>query len=166
MRAFRGPHRSASFFIVGIAAILTLTSCSSPPGENDMKPSQAKKSIVEIVERSADAIGGDWQVYSGPAVEICGEDAPNEVRYSYTMERPANGEAAPESDIRKLKDLWEKEGLRTFDYRSGGSDPFLGVRGKGGRVTTVGFDALPGGYTITGTSTCAPGNLRELREQE
>ena len=131
-----------------------------------MTPSQAKKSIVDIVERSADAIGGDWQVYSGPAVEICGQDAPDEVRYSYTMERPADGAATSESDIRQLEALWKDEGLRTFDYQSGGSDPFLGVRGKGGRVTTIGFDALPGGSTIAGTSTCAPGDLRELREQE
>lgn len=152
--------------MIGIIAIMALTSCSSPPAGKDMTPSQAKNSIVDIVERSADAIGGDWQVYSGPAVEICGQDAPDEVRYSYTMERPADGAAAPGSDIRKLKDLWGNEGLRTVDYRSGGSDPFLGVRGKGGRVTTIGFDALPGGFTIAGTSTCAPGDLRELREQE
>jgi len=152
--------------MIGIIAIMTLSSCSGPPVENTLKPSQEKKSIVDIVERSAHAIGGDWQVYSGPAVEICGEDAPDEVRYSYTMERPANAAVAPGSDIRKLKELWRDEGLRTVDYQSGGSDPFLGVRGKGGRVTTIGFDALPGGSTITGTSTCAPGNLRELREQE
>jgi len=131
-----------------------------------MTPSQAKKSIVDIVERSAHAIGGDWQVYSGPAVEICGEDAPDEVRYSYIMERPADGAATSESDIRQLEALWKDEGLRTFDYQSGGSDPFIGIRGKGGRVTTIGFDALPGGSTIVGTSTCAPGDLRELREQE
>ena len=152
--------------MIGVIAIMTSTSCSSPPAGKDMTPSQAKKSIVDIVERSAHAIGGDWQVYSGPAVGICGEDAPDEVRYSYTMERPANAAVAPGSAIRKLKELWRDEGLRTVDYRSGGSDPFLGVRGKGGRVTTIGFDALPGGSTIAGTSTCAPGDLRELREQE
>jgi len=152
--------------MIGIIAIMTLSSCSGPPVENTLKPSQAKKSIVDIVERSAHAIGGDWQVYSGPAVEICGQDAPDEVRYSYTMERPADGAATSESDIRQLEALWKDEGLRTFDYQSGGSDPFIGIRGKGGRVTTIGFDALPGGSTITGTSTCAPGNLRELREQE
>lgn len=152
--------------MIGIIAIMALTSCSSPPAGKDMTPSQAKKSIVDIVERSADAIGGDWQVYSGPAVEICGQDAPDEVRYSYTMERPADGAATSESDIRQLEALWKDEGLRTFDYQSGGSDPFIGIRGKGGRVTTIGFDALPGGSTIVGTSTCAPGDLRELREQE
>jgi len=153
--------------VVAVTAALTLTSCgNSAPEGTTVKPSAVKKSIVDLVERSTAALGGKWEVYSGPSVEACGDGASDSARYVYIMDRVDRPGGDPTADLDKIKALWKGDGIEASDYKSGGADPLLGVRGSGGPTTSIGFDAFPKGYSITGVSQCADGNVSELRKSE
>jgi hypothetical protein len=152
---------------MGAALTLVLTSCgSSGTAGTGREPSTAEKSIVDLVQRSTAAIGGEWDVYSGPSVEACGDGAVDEVRYVSIMDRVGRPTGDPSADLDEIKALWKDEGIEVSDYESGGADPLLGVRGSGGPTTSIGFDAFPKGYSITGVSQCADGNVSELRKSE
>jgi hypothetical protein len=161
----RAPGISA---VATVAAVtLVLTSCgSSGTAGAGKEPSTVKKSIVDLVERSTAAVGGEWDVYSGPSVEACGDGAVDEVRYVYIMDRVDRPAGDPTADLDEITALWTDEGLEVTDYKSDGADPLLGVRGSGGPTTSIGFDAFPTGYSITGVSQCADGNVSELRKSE
>lgn len=151
----------------GAAVTLLLTSCgSSDSGGTGRQPSTVEKSIVDLVERSTAAIGGKWEVYSGPSVEACGDGASDSARYVYIMDRVDRPGGDPTADLDEIKALWKGDGIEVSDYKSGGADPLLGVRGSGGPTTSIGFDAFPKGYSITGVSQCADGNVSELRKSE
>lgn len=151
----------------GAAVTLLLTSCgSSDSGGTRRQPSTVEKSIVDLVERSTAAIGGKWEVYSGPSVEACGDGASDSARYVYIMDRVDRPGGDPTADLDEIKALWKGAGIEVSDYKSGGADPLLGVRGSGGPTTSIGFDAFPKGYSITGVSQCADGNVSELRKSE
>lgn len=62
--------------------------------------------------------------------------------------------------------LWEGKGITTERFVSGGVDPLTGVRGGGGPVNTIGFNAYPQRYSVTGVSTCSDGDVAELRQAE
>lgn len=151
----------------GAAVTLLLTSCgSSDSGGTGRQPSTVEKSIVDLVERSTAAIGGKWEVYSGPSVEACGDGASDSARYVYIMDRVDRPGGDPTADLDEIKALWKGDGIEVSDYESGGADPLLGVRGSGGPTTSIGFDAFPKGYSITGVSQCADGNVSELGKSE
>jgi len=151
----------------GAAVTLLLTSCgSSDSGGTRRQPSTVEKSIVDLVERSTAAIGGKWEVYSGPSVEACGDGASDSARYVYIMDRVDRPGGDPTADLDEIKALWKGDGIEVSDYESGGADPLLGVCGSGGPTTSIGFDAFPKGYSITGVSQCADGNVSELRKSE
>lgn len=151
----------------GAAVTLLLTSCgSSDSGGTGRQPSTVEKSIVDLVERSTAALGGKWEVYSGPSVEACGDGASDSARYVYIMDRVDRPGGDPTADLDEIKALWKGDGIEVSDYKSGGADPLLGVRGSGGPTTSIGFDAFPKGYSITGVSQCADGNVSELRKSE
>lgn len=151
----------------GAAVTLLLTSCgSSGSGGTGRQPSTVEKSIVDLVERSTAAIGGKWEVYSGPSVEACGDGASDSARYVYIMDRVDRSGGDPTADLDEIKALWKGDGIEVSDYESGGADLLLGVRGSGGPTTSIGFDAFPKGYSITGVSQCADGNVSELRKSE
>ncbi|MDN3477040.1 hypothetical protein [Curtobacterium sp. APC 4022] len=151
----------------GAAVTLLLTSCgSSDSGGTGRQPSTVEKSIVDLVESSTAAIGGKWEVYSGPSVEACGDGASDSARYVYIMDRVDRPGGDPTADLDEIKALWKGAGIEVSDYESGGADPLLGVRGSGGPTTSIGFDAFPKGYSITAVSQCADGNVSELRKSE
>ena len=151
----------------GAAVTLLLTSCgSSDSGGTGRQPSTVEKSIVDLVDRSTAALGGKWEVYSGPSAEACGDGASDSARYVYIMDRVDRPGGDPTADLDEIKALWKGAGIEVSDYESGGADPLLGVRGSGGPTTSIGFDAFPKGYSITGVSQCADGNVSELRKSE
>ncbi|PYY33275.1 hypothetical protein DEJ16_13845 [Curtobacterium sp. MCJR17_055] len=53
-------------------------------------------------------------------------------------------------------------GVTTERYQTGGVDPTLGVRGRGGPVSSSGFRADPRGYTIDGSSQCIAGDFDKM----
>jgi len=134
--------------VATVAAVaLLLTSCgSSGSGGTGRQPSTVEKSIVDLVERSTAAIGGKWEVYSGPSVEACGDGASDSARYVYIMDRVDRPGGDPTADLDEIKALWKGDGIEVSDYESGGADPLLGVRGSGGPTTSIGFDAFPKDY--------------------
>lgn len=132
-----------------------------------MKPSDAKQSIVDLVEESTAAVGGEWTLYRGPAAEVCEQpDGSEGAHFVYILERNGADGPAPAADIRTVEELWKSKGITTERFQSGSSTPLTGVNGVGGPVTSVGFDAYPQGYTITGVSECSDGDVRELRREE
>jgi len=127
---------------------------------------EARQSVKDIVDRSAEAVDGDWQVYSGPAVQQCTKGTGGDgAAYTYikAWEGPSGD---PAHDIAVVKKLWEREGITTGPFNSGGSDPILGVRGVGGPTTSISFLAAAHRYTITAVSECADGNALEMREND
>lgn len=157
------PRQRSSTWAALAAAVglsLVLTSCadsSTKPKETTVQASEVKKSIVDLVERSSEAIGGEWQVSLGPSAEACGEGVEDRVRYVYVLERQGSPESA-ERDIRAVKELWEQDGIEVFDTETGGDEPLRGVRGKGGPTTSIGFNAYPARYSLSGVSACAAGS--------
>lgn len=142
---------------VGLALVLTgCDDASTTPDETTVWVSEAEKSIVDLVERSSEAIGGEWQVSLGPSAEPCGEGVEDRVRFVYVLERDGSPESA-DQDITTVKQLWEQDGIEVFDTETGGDRPLLGVRGKGGPTTSIGFNAYPARSSLTGVSECAAG---------
>ncbi|MCL9664583.1 hypothetical protein L2091_05000 [Curtobacterium albidum] len=148
--------------------LLMLTACGSTtttPRGSDMDPSTAKKSIVDLVERSTAAVGGDWKVYRGPAVEPCGQDVEDRVRYVYIVEREGSATGL-QRDVDAVRAVWKDAGMDVVDTATAGGAARAGIRGTGDPVTSIGFDAKPDRYSMSGVSVCAPGNASELRDEE
>jgi hypothetical protein len=139
---------------------------SSSPGDGGHAPASVQKSVVDVVERSAAAVGGRWKVYSGPSVEGCGDGVEDKARYVYIMERSGATGGKPAEDVKTMEQFWDGEGIATTAYESGGEDPLLGMRGKGGPILTIAFNAYPERYSITAVSACADGNVSDLLEDE
>ncbi|MFJ3027625.1 hypothetical protein ACIPEQ_02165 [Curtobacterium sp. NPDC087080] len=159
-------HRSSAWLALAaaIGLSLVLTSCADSSVDRKgttVRASEAEKSIVDLVERSSEAIGGEWRVSLGPSVEACGEGVEDRVRYVYVLERDGSPESA-ERDIRAVTELWEQDGIEVFDTETGGDEPLRGVRGKGGPTTSIGFDAHPARSSLSGVSACAPGRADDL----
>jgi hypothetical protein len=158
--------------VVGVmTTILALTGCSGGGSTGSgvarsVSTDEARQSVEDIVDRSAEAVDGDWQVDSGPAVEQCTKGTGGDgAAYTYikAWEGPSGD---PTHDIAILKKLWEREGITTAPYKSGGSDPLLGLRGVGGPTTSISFLAAAHRYTITAVSECADGNALEMRDND
>lgn len=118
---------------------------------------------VSIVEESADAVVGDWTVYRGPAAEVCTRSGGGDgARFVYILER-SDTDGTDAADIRAVEDLWQAKGITTERFESGGSDPLTGIRGVDRTVTSIGFNAYPQRYSITGVSECSDGDVQDLR---
>ncbi|PZE37164.1 hypothetical protein DEJ31_08595 [Curtobacterium sp. MCPF17_031] len=132
-----------------------------------MPPDQARSTVVDVVEETTEAVGGDWALYRGPDAEVCEQpDGRDGARFVYILERKGADGSTPATDIRMVEELWEGKGITTERFASGGADPFTGVRGADGPVTSVGFNAYPQRYSVTGVSTCSDGDVAELRQTE
>ncbi|PZE37146.1 hypothetical protein DEJ25_01975 [Curtobacterium sp. MCPF17_011] len=124
---------------------------------------EARQSVQEIVDQSTISLDGEWQVYSGPSVEQCTKgNGGDGAAYSYikSLDGPSGD---PAQDIATVKRLWEGAGITTAPYKSGGSDPILGLRGVGGPTTSISFLAGAQRYTITAVSECADGDAVEMQ---
>ena len=166
-RGSHGPVRTSIGVALVLTAGLTMTSCSDSPGGSTVKPSDAKNSVVDLVKESTDAVGGEWTLYRGPSAEVCEQPGGGEgARFVYILERAGADGAAPAADIRKVEDLWKSKGITTERFESGSADPLTGINGVDGPVTSVGFNAYPQGYTISGVSKCSDGDVAELRQAE
>ncbi|WP_144763555.1 hypothetical protein [Curtobacterium sp. 9128] len=149
------------------ATTLLLTSCGGTPVQPNessataVQPDDAKQSIVDFVDRSTAALGGDWKPRQGPGLSKCTTGAGDDgVSWVYIVDRSDAGD--PKADVDTLEQLWKQRGVTTERYQSGGQDPILGVRGTGGPTTTVDFTADPRGYAITGESECAEGDYATM----
>ena len=163
----RGVAGTSTVLALILTAALTMTGCSNTSGGNTVDPSDAKKSIVDVVKESTDSLGGDWTVYRGPAAEVCTQSGGDEgARFVYVLERTGTDGTDPAADIRTVEELWKAKGIRTERFESGGADPLTGIRGLDGPVTSIGFNAYPQRYSITGVSKCSDGDVRELRKAE
>lgn len=150
-----------------VAAALALTGCSHDAGGTGASPSDARKTIVRVVEESTAAVGGEWTLYRDPTAEVCSRTNGRErAQYVYILERAEDTDAVPAADVRTAERLWKGKGITTERFRSGGTDPLVGITGRGGPVTSIGLDAYPQGYTMTGVSRCFDGDVAELRRAD
>lgn len=139
-------------------AAAVLTGCSAGIGKS---PEQAKQSVVTFVEESTDVVGDGWEVGEGPGLGKCGLGlGQGGVQYVYAKVRAAS--ADPKVDVEAVERHWKKLGVTTERYQTGGEDPILGVRGRGGPVESSDFRADPRGYTIDGSSLCVPGDFDKM----
>ncbi|PZF58312.1 hypothetical protein DEJ23_05460 [Curtobacterium sp. MCSS17_008] len=131
-------------------------------------PDAARHAIVDVVDETTSTVAGDRQVVSGPRLGLCpGSDGsgtaddPGGVTWVYVKEHQTTGD--PRDDLRAVERLWQGLGISTERFRSGGDDPDLGLRGRGGPVTSIVFTASSlGAYTIDGQSQCADGDYGDL----
>ncbi|MDP9737041.1 hypothetical protein [Curtobacterium sp. 260] len=156
--------RGTSWVAVLVATAAVLTACSADPGGSGTDASHAKRSIVRVVEQTTESIGGGWSVYSGPAAEHCERaGAAPGARWSSIVERTAPDGVDPAADVERVEQAWNELEITTERFASGSADPLLGVRGAGGPVTSIGFNAFPQRYSVTAESTCFDGSVAELR---
>ncbi|WP_146244306.1 hypothetical protein [Curtobacterium sp. MCBD17_032] len=143
------------------AALLTATvlaGCSAGVGKS---PEQARGSVVEFVEGSTDVVGDGWEVGEGPGLGKCGFGlGQGGVQYVYAKVRSAS--ADPKADVEAVEQHWKELGVATERYQTGGEDPILGVRGRGGPVESSDFRADSRGYTIDGSSLCVAGDFDKM----
>ncbi|PZE87072.1 hypothetical protein [Curtobacterium sp. MCBD17_032] len=150
-----------------MGAALALTACGNDPAGRVVPPGQARSTVVDVVEETTEAVGGDCTLYRGPDAEVCKQpDGRDGARFVYVLERKGTDGPTPATDIRTVEELWEGKGITTERFASGGADPLTGVRGADGSVTSVGFNAYPQRYSVTGVSTCSDGDVAELRQSE
>ncbi|PZE64553.1 hypothetical protein [Curtobacterium sp. MCBD17_021] len=148
-------------------ATLASTSCSDDRGAPPLRPAEAEEDLIELVQQSTAAIGGEWQVFSGPAVRNCGQpNGADGAAYVYIVERLNTEGADPEADVASMAASWERLHIDAEPFQSGGADPIRGVRGTGGPVTSIGFDADPERYSVTGVSQCSDGDPTRLRLED
>ncbi|WP_137768195.1 hypothetical protein [Curtobacterium sp. SGAir0471] len=139
-------------------AVAVLTGCSGGIGKS---PEQAKQSVVTFVEGSTDVVGDGWEIGEGPRLGKCGVGlGQGGVQYVYAKVRSAS--ADPKADVAVVERHWKDLGVTTERYQTGGEDPILGVRGRGGPVESSDFRADPRGYTIDGSSLCVPGAFDKM----
>ncbi|PZO56673.1 MAG: hypothetical protein DI639_16510 [Leifsonia xyli] len=164
----RGAARTSVGVTLILTATLSVVGCSNSPGGKTVDPSEAKKSIVDTVKESTDAVGGEWTVYRGPAAEVCTQSGGggDGARFVYILERSDTDGTDPAADIRTVEELWKSKGITTERFESGGSDPLTGIRGADGPVTSIGLNAYPQRYSITGVSKCSDGDVKDLRSPE
>ncbi|MBT1669411.1 hypothetical protein KK092_08465 [Curtobacterium flaccumfaciens pv. flaccumfaciens] len=147
--------RSAGAVLLTVAV---LTGCSSGLGKT---PERGKQSIVTFVEGSTDVVGDGWEVSDGPRLGKCGRGlGQGGVQYVYAMVRSAS--ADPKADVEAVEQHWKELGVTTERYQTGGEDPILGVRGRGGPVSSSDFRADPRGYTVDGSSQCVAGDFEKM----
>ncbi len=156
------PRRKAVIVLRSAGAVLlavaVLAGCSEGSGINTK---EAKQSIVTFVEGSTDVVGDGWEVSEGPGLGMCGlAPAVRGVEYSYAMVRSAS--ADPKADVEAVEQHWKDLGVTTERYQTGGEDPILGVRGRGGPASSSDFRADPRGYTIDGSSQCIAGDFEKM----
>lgn len=139
-------------------AAAVLAGCSAGIGKS---PEQAKQSIVGFVEGSTDVVGDGWEIGEGPRLGKCGVGlGQGGVQYVYAEVRSAS--ADPRADVEAVERHWKELGVTTERYQTGGEDPILGVRGRGGPVESSDFRADPRGYTIDGSSLCVAGDFDKM----
>lgn len=148
------------------AAALSLTGCNGGTTvENEQTPDQAKDAVVAIVDDTTSAVGGSWSVASGPAVQGCNRDSGGRgAAYFYTKMREQR-EGSPADDVASVERLWKEKGITTERYKSGGTEPTLGVRGVGGPTKSIDFLADERGYSLDAVSACTAGDAEELQRQ-
>jgi hypothetical protein len=156
------PRRKAVSVLRTAGAVLltvaVLTGCSSGLGKT---PERAKQSIVTFVEGSTDVVGDGWEVSDGPGLGKCGRGlGQGGVQFVYAKVRAAS--ADPKADVEAVEQHWKELGVTTERYQTGGEDPILGVRGRGGPVSSSDFRADPRGYTIDGSSQCIAGDFEKM----
>jgi hypothetical protein len=155
-----GQARATTAFVVAVLAVTVLAGCTG--GGTDMTANDAKQTIVDVVDKSASALGGDWKVRSGPAVGVCSKaDGGRGAAYTYIVDRLETGE--PAADSATVEAHWKQEGITTRRYKSGGDDPLLGVDGTSDEVRSVSFLANPKRYSITGVSVCFDGDAADMQ---
>lgn len=138
--------------------VVVLTGCSAAIGKT---PEQAKESIVTFVDESTDVVGDGWEPNDGPRLGKCGLGVGvGGVQYIYAKVRSASPD--PKADVEAVEQHWKELGVTTERYQTGGEDPILGVRGRGGPVSSSDFRADPRGYTIDGSSQCIAGDFEKM----
>ena len=144
--------------VAALLMVVVLTGCSAGIGKT---PEHAKESIVMFVEGSTDVVGDGWEPKDGPRLGKCGLGlGTGGIQYVYAMVRSAS--ADPKADVEAVEQHWKELGVTTERYQTGGEDPILGVRGRGGPVSSSDFRADPRGYTIDGSSQCVAGDFEKM----
>jgi hypothetical protein len=153
---------------VRVALLLAVACSAASCSATGTTPGGAEESVVDLVQGSSDALGGKWTLYRGPDAEVCTRSGGQEgARFVYILERSGtDGGGDPAADIRTVEELWKAEGITTERFESGGADPLTGIRGVDGPVTSIGFNAYPQRYSITGVSKCSDGDVQELRSAQ
>ena len=150
--------RVAATVALLVAVPFLLTSCQRGP---TVQPNEAKKDIVDVVDRTTDALGEKWTVRRGPALGKCPATAETDgVTWTYILDRDEVGDQT--SDRAAVKDLWDSSGITTSDYESGGADPLRSVVGHGRPTWSIEFLTRSDGYTVHGVSQCADGDYKEM----
>ncbi|WP_146245920.1 hypothetical protein [Curtobacterium sp. MCPF17_001] len=137
------------------------TACT---GGADVEPADAEKSIVSIVDETTRSVGGHWTVYSEPTAESCAQAADDGLTYTYILMQDAPP-TDPAEAVAAVEQLWKDEGITTQRYQTGAADPILGVRGRGGPVTSMDFLADGRRFSVVGVSECAEGSAVEERKR-
>jgi hypothetical protein len=150
--------RVAATIALLVAVPLLLTGCQRGP---TVRPNEAKKDVVDVVDRTAEALGGKWTVRRGPALGKCPATSETDgVTWTYILDRGEVGDQT--ADRAAVKDLWDSFGITTSDYESGGADPLRSVVGHGGPTWSIEFLTRSDGYTVHGVSECADGDFKEM----
>jgi hypothetical protein len=150
--------RVAATVALLVAVPFLLTSCQR--GQT-VQPNEAKKDVVDVVDRTTEALGGKWTVRRGPALGKCPATAETDgVTWTYILDRGEVGDQT--ADRATVKDLWDSSGITTSDYESGGADPLRSVVGRGGPTGSIELLTRSDGYTVHGVSQCADGDYKEM----
>ena len=144
--------------VVLAAVAVLVTGCTGGPAGT---PEGARDRVVDFVDDTTAAIGGEWTLRGGPSVRACSTGGRSGASWVVITDRTDT--ADPRTDATAVDEFWQARGLTTEPYETGGASPIPGVRAVGSPTTRVDFYGDPRGYTITAVSECAPGNAEELR---
>ncbi len=113
---------------VALLAAVVLTGCSAASGRPLSRRSSPSSRSSRSPPTSSATAGNRARVRdSGSAASHPGRWRPVRLRRGPVRER------RPEGDVEAVEQHWKDLGVTTERYQTGGEDPILGVRGRGGR---------------------------------
>lgn len=129
-----------------------------------MDADTAKRTMIDIVDQTIAALGGEWETRTSPDyVESCQLSSDEDgARWVYRVARAESGDA--EADAAAATDVWRSAGM-TVHRLADTKGPAMVARG-GDRVETIRFFVFPGNYSIQALSTCFAGDADEIEEQQ
>lgn len=148
--------------------VVLTAGCAGAAGSGPtQEPEDAERAVQQLVDDSARAVGGDWNVEEGPRLGTCTDDRGNGDGVNSTVLSSRADRGDFETDVSALTTLWERAGLETERFTNGDGS-YAGLNGRGSGIANISFTSsdLGGGDTISATSECAAGDYVELREQE
>ena len=154
--------------ITGIAVVVAVTGCASPPPDADTRhsPKESQAALLALLDDTQQLVGGEWQNEDSPSPRDCELPGSGDTGTTFTGARSLAAPALDDATVSKVLDFWEGEGFEAGSKAMGALTSVLGVDpdNKANYVELLIGDQAT---QLNGQAACVPGDtLTELDRVE